>query len=156
MSHDMTKPAKWLCAQQIRIRLGICPVWSECSLSAWRKLGSLATQWAHSKNWSDWADAQADLSSLGAHSVCWFCHVAAQIIPKLTSNTHLYLLYCDQNNPLVSWFQMNGVRWMCPVERLVSVQLAVAELTVNPVPTVAPRVVLNQATLSQVRQLNSL
>ena len=28
--------------------LGIRPVWSESSLSAWRKLGSLATHWAHS------------------------------------------------------------------------------------------------------------
>ena len=31
--------------------------------------------------WSDWADAQADLeSSLGAQSLCWFCHEAAHII----------------------------------------------------------------------------
>ena len=30
--------------------LGICPVWSESSLSAWRKLGSLATHWAHSED----------------------------------------------------------------------------------------------------------
>ena len=29
--------------------------------------------------WSDWADAQSDLSLLGAQSLCWFCHVAAQI-----------------------------------------------------------------------------
>ena len=28
---------------------------------------------------SDWADAQADLSSLGAQSLFWFCHVAAHI-----------------------------------------------------------------------------
>ena len=34
-------PAKTL------ISLGICPVWSESSLSTWRKLGSLATHWAH-------------------------------------------------------------------------------------------------------------
>ena len=33
-----------------QISLGICPVWSESSLSAWRKLGSLATHWAHSKD----------------------------------------------------------------------------------------------------------
>ena len=33
-----------------QISLGIRPVWSESSLSAWRKLGSLATQWAHSKD----------------------------------------------------------------------------------------------------------
>ena len=40
--HDKTnkmtvRPAK------TQISLGICPVWSESSLSAWRKLGSLAT-----------------------------------------------------------------------------------------------------------------
>ena len=30
--------------------------------------------------WSDWVDAQADLSLRWAHrSVCWFCHEAAQI-----------------------------------------------------------------------------
>ena len=33
-----------------QISLGIRPVWSESSLSAWRKLGSLATHWAHSKD----------------------------------------------------------------------------------------------------------
>ena len=33
-----------------QISLGIRPVWSESSLSAWRKLGSLATHWAHSEN----------------------------------------------------------------------------------------------------------
>ena len=38
------RPAKTL------ISLGICPVWSESSLSTWRKLGSLATHWAHSED----------------------------------------------------------------------------------------------------------
>ena len=33
-----------------QISLGIHPVWSESSLSAWRKLGSLATHWAHSED----------------------------------------------------------------------------------------------------------
>ena len=37
------RPAK------IHICVGIRPVWSESSLSAWRKLGSLATHWAHSE-----------------------------------------------------------------------------------------------------------
>ena len=32
------------------ISLGIRPVWSESSLSAWRKLGSLATNWTHSED----------------------------------------------------------------------------------------------------------
>ena len=68
--HDKTnkmsvRPAK----TQIR------PVWSESLLSAWRKLRSLATHWAHRlgrcPGWSE--------SSLGAHSFCWFCHVVAHI-----------------------------------------------------------------------------
>ena len=42
MSRNMTKPTKWLCAQR-RLR-------STWALSAWRKLGSLATHWAHSKD----------------------------------------------------------------------------------------------------------
>ena len=33
-----------------QISLGIPPVWSESSLSAWRKLGSLATHWVHSED----------------------------------------------------------------------------------------------------------
>ena len=33
-----------------QISLGIRPVWSEPLLSAWRKLGSLATHWAHSED----------------------------------------------------------------------------------------------------------
>ena len=33
-----------------QMSLGIRPVWSESSLSAWRKLGSLATHWAHSED----------------------------------------------------------------------------------------------------------
>ena len=46
---------------------GHTPVWSVSSLSAWRKLGSLAIHWTHSKDWSDWAEAQADLSLRWAH-----------------------------------------------------------------------------------------
>ena len=45
----MTKPTKWLCAQRRQISLGVCPVWSESSLSAWIKRGPLATYWAHSE-----------------------------------------------------------------------------------------------------------
>ena len=38
---------------------------------------------------SDCADVQADLSLRWAHTFCWFCHAAAQIImsvPKVFSN----------------------------------------------------------------------
>ena len=51
MSCLMTKPTKWhVPPSKTQISLGICPVWSESSLSAWRKLGSLATHWAHSED----------------------------------------------------------------------------------------------------------
>ena len=45
--HD--KPTKWhVRPAKTQISLGIRPVWSESSLSAWRTLGSLATHWAQS------------------------------------------------------------------------------------------------------------
>ena len=37
-------------SENSEISLGFCPVWSESSLSAWRKLASLATQWPDSKD----------------------------------------------------------------------------------------------------------
>ena len=50
MSHLVTKPTKWhVRPAKTQISLGIRPVWSEYSLSTWRKLGSLATHWAHSE-----------------------------------------------------------------------------------------------------------
>ena len=76
-----------------QISLGTHPVWSGSSLSAWRKLESIVTHWAHSEDsdqtgqmprrrlWSDWVDAQADLSLRWAHMpFFWFCHVAAQSV----------------------------------------------------------------------------
>ena len=48
---SMSKPTKWpVRPAKTQISLGICPVWSESSLSTWRKHGSLAThclRWAH-------------------------------------------------------------------------------------------------------------
>ena len=51
LSHLMTKPTKWpVHPAKTRISLGIRPVWSEPLLSAWRKLGSLATHWVQSRD----------------------------------------------------------------------------------------------------------
>ena len=51
LSRLMTKPAKWhVLPAKTQISLGICPDWWESSLSAWRKLGSLAIHWAHSED----------------------------------------------------------------------------------------------------------
>ena len=50
LSRDMTKPTKWLCAQW-RLRSARASAQSgQSSLSAWRKLASLATHWAHSED----------------------------------------------------------------------------------------------------------
>ena len=47
----MTKPAKChVRPATTQINLGIRLVWSESSLYAWRKLGSLTIHWAHSKD----------------------------------------------------------------------------------------------------------
>ena len=47
--HDKTDKMS-LCPSKSQISLGIRPVWSESSLSAWRNLGSLATHWVHSED----------------------------------------------------------------------------------------------------------
>ena len=87
-------PTFWLglllftCAWE-NLQKGMCTQWrlrsawasaqaDQSSLSAWRKLGSLATHWAHSEDWSDWADVQADLSLRWVHMQFWrFCHALA-------------------------------------------------------------------------------
>ena len=97
MSRSMKKPTKWhVHPVKAQIRLGIRPVWSESSLFAWRKLGSLATHLSTQRRlWSDWANAQADLSLRWAHkSFCWFRHDAAQLWCFLWINQmHMILLF---------------------------------------------------------------
>ena len=88
LRHDKTnnvavRPAK------TQISLGIRPVWSESSLSTWRQLGSLATHWMHSEDWSDWADAQADLSLRWAHT-----HFVGFVMSWLISICLLYHVFC--------------------------------------------------------------
>ena len=50
LSHLITKPKMWLCTQQ-RLRSAWASTQSDqSSLSTWRKFGSLAIHWAHSKD----------------------------------------------------------------------------------------------------------
>ena len=78
MSCFVTKPTKWhVHPAKTQISLGIRLVRSVFAVRWW-KLGPLATQWAHKEDWSDWVDAQADLSLCWAHMpFCWCCHEAA-------------------------------------------------------------------------------
>ena len=86
LSLDMTKPTMWLCAQRRLRSAWASAQFDQSSLSACRKHGSLALPIKRTAKtlirlggcpgWSE--------SSLGAHSFCWFCHVAAQMhIPAL-------------------------------------------------------------------------
>ena len=70
-----------LCAQR-RLRSvwasppSLIRVFAVCSLGSRGPTLSSSGQW---RLWSDWADAQADLSLRWAHRpFCWFCHKAAQ------------------------------------------------------------------------------
>ena len=51
LSRSTTKPTKWpVRPAKTHVSLDIHPVWPESSLSAWRNIGSLAAQWAHSED----------------------------------------------------------------------------------------------------------
>ena len=73
----MAEPTKWPVRQaKTQISLGIHPVWSESSLSAWRNIGPLTTFWAHSEDWSDWVEIWV---FAGRTSFCWFSRAVAQM-----------------------------------------------------------------------------
>ena len=70
MSRLMTKPTKkHLRPAKTQISLGICPVWSESSLCAQWVAKDPSFLHAYCEDRSDQADAQADLSSQGAHAI---------------------------------------------------------------------------------------
>ena len=52
---------------------------------------------AQQRLWSDWADAQADLSFRWAQLFCWLCHEAAQITNWASSWENLSFAICDNN-----------------------------------------------------------
>ena len=89
-----------------QISLCIRPVWSESSLSAWRKLASLATHWAHSEDWSDWTDAQADLSLRWSHG-----HFVGFVMLRLKWLMRLLTLLADVSTELYFWNNQKWAHW---------------------------------------------
>ena len=77
------RPAK----TQIRLggfSLGIRPVWSVFTVLSKGSLRPKLSSDGQRRLWSDWADAQADLSLRWAHTpFCWFCHEAAHIFHSM-------------------------------------------------------------------------
>ena len=88
MGHSTTKPTNWpvrLAKTQIRLRSAWVSTQSDQSLlcAFWIAKDQNLVH-ADSKDWSDWANAQADLSlRWGRMSCCWFCRAAAQIYTGL-------------------------------------------------------------------------
>ena len=84
MSHGTTKPTKWpLRPAKIQINLGICPFWSESSLSARRSLGSLATHKAQNEYWSDWVESDWVMPMLISVFVGCTCHFFGFVVLRL-------------------------------------------------------------------------
>ena len=63
--------------------------------------GPKLSSYGQQRLWSDWADAQADLSLRWAHSFCWFCHVAAQIICPLQVRPKKNVLFPESRPTLL-------------------------------------------------------
>ena len=90
----MTKPTKWpVCPAKTQISLGIRPVWSESSLSAWRSIGSLANRKVHSED-SDQTEsllgAQVILSVLSCCASCVYT-MCKPCLSKYIISFHLHL-----------------------------------------------------------------
>ena len=101
LSRIMTKPTKWhVRPEKTQISLGICSVWSESSLSAWRKPGSLATNWAHTED-SDQTGQMPRLIWVFAGRTCHFVGFVMRrlIYRKQPEN----ILNCQRNANSLSW-----------------------------------------------------
>ena len=97
LSYIVTKPTKW----HVRpAKTQIRPVWSESSLSAWRKIGSLATHWSHSKD-SDQTGWMPRLIWVFIGRTCHFVGFITMRLnfPKLTA----HYLWLSMSNTTVSW-----------------------------------------------------
>ena len=90
LSRLMTKPTKWhVRPGKTQDQPGHPPSLIRVFAVHMKKAWVLSYHWAHSEDWSDWADAQADLSLRWAHrSFCWFCHETAHFIEN---SIHVYL-----------------------------------------------------------------
>ena len=112
MSHDMTKPTKWVCAQRrpwsdwTSDQPGHLPslISLRCALNEWLRTQAFIMQTAKSlirlggcQSWSE--------SSLGAQAVCWFCHVAAQIMRLRVKSESLRA--CTQISIPIVWPELN-------------------------------------------------
>ena len=81
---------------------------------------------AQRRLWSDWADAQADLSLRWAHSFCWFCHVVAHFnLSPLSCFLLFFLLEFYGPSQLFNFFWAGGAKMEDPQEHYGNVSVFV-------------------------------
>ena len=77
--HDETNKMS-VCPAKTQISLGICPVWSVFAVPLMGSYGPKLSSCGQRRLWSDWVDAQADLSLRWAHS-----HFVGFVMSRLNS-----------------------------------------------------------------------
>ena len=90
-----------------QISLGIRPVWSESSLSAWRKLGPLATHWAHSQD--------SDQTRRMPRLICVFAGRTATLLVLSPGGSYLKLtpsIQQLQNNEFMTLSYIENLEWV--------------------------------------------
>ena len=99
LSHDMTKPTKWLCVER-RLRSARASTQSDQRLRCPHEesLGQhlLIESTAKTLIRLGGCPGRSE-SSLGAHSFCWFCHVTACFILVKTYEDRKFLDQAQQN-----------------------------------------------------------
>ena len=91
LSHLMTKPTKWhVRPAKTQISLGLRPVWSESLLSAWRKLGFLATHWVHSEDSDQTWPAQSDQSLRWVHIILLLLSCGGSVSRSHITRKHVF------------------------------------------------------------------
>ena len=91
----------WVFAGRTAILLVLSCRGSESLLSARRKLGSLSFHWQHSEDWSEWEDAQADLSLRWAH-----IHFVGFVILWLQSPLDVMELHLSHRFHLIQFMRL--------------------------------------------------
>ena len=98
----ISKLTKWhVCPVKTQISLGLHPVWPESSQSAWRKLGSLATQWVQSKD-SDQTGLMPRLIWVFAGHTC---HFVGFVMRRLISHYSMVKPHCSKFSTITNIFE---------------------------------------------------
>ena len=108
--HDKTNKMS-VCPAKTQISLGIRPVWSESLLSAWRKLGSLATHWVHSKD-SDQSGWMPRLSWIFTERTCHFVGFVMRRLISFQQALYIIKLHVYVDNDL-SCLIRKPTNWLC-------------------------------------------